>query len=79
MRKMKTFIGVLMLVFVLGLAAPQALAGDQHTPGVLQGPPAETAPGEVHTPGLAGEINAPPTLADWTKMLIQILGNSWKL
>jgi hypothetical protein len=58
MRKLKTFVAVLMLVLVLGLAAPQALAGDVQTPGVVSDP----TPGQIETLGAtndAGDLVAP--------------------
>ena len=68
MRKLKTFIAVLMLVFVLGLAAPQALASDVNstptTPGETSCPP-----GDGHTTGFA----------DWVDALSTIFGNSWTI
>jgi hypothetical protein len=47
MRKLKNIVAVLMLLFVLGLAAPQAFAGDVLTPGFT---------GDVQTPGITGDI-----------------------
>jgi hypothetical protein len=74
MRKLKTFVAVLMLVFVLGLAAPQALAGETSAPpapGETQSPPGETnsPPGDGHTTGFA----------DWASALSLIFGNSWTI
>ena len=68
MSKLKTFVAVLMLVFVLGLAAPQVLAGETQCPGALQTPPGETQtpPGEIQGPGFA----------DWARIIFQILGAS---
>lgn len=66
MRKLKTFIAVLMLLFVLGLAAPQALAGEIEIP-----------PGDTLTP--PGQIETPPGFADWANIIIQICGNSWSI
>jgi len=79
MSKLKTFVAVLMLIFVLGLAAPQALAGDMNEP-----------PGETNAPpGITGELNTPPApapgdtpgtgFASWAKIFFQILGNSWSV
>ena len=67
MRKLKRVIPVLMLVFVLGLAAPQALAGEVTTPPA----PGETScpPGDGHTTGFA----------DWVDALSTIFGNSWTI
>jgi hypothetical protein len=68
MRKLKTLVAILMLVFVLGLAAPQALAGETSTP---------PAPGETSTP--PGETSTPPGFADWASVLVQIFGQSWSV
>jgi hypothetical protein len=74
MRKLKTFVGVLMLAFVLGLAAPQALAGE------ITGPPApreiNTPPGETQTPPRDGHTTG---FADWASALSLIFGNSWTI
>ena len=66
MSKLKTFVAVLMLVFVLGLAAPQALAGDMNEP-----------PGETNAP--PGETQGPPSFADWASVLVQIFGQTWSV
>ena len=66
MRRLKTLIAVLMLVFVSGLAAPQALAGETSTP---------PAPGETSTP--PGETSTPPGFAASAGVLLQIHGQSW--
>ena len=90
MRKLKTFVAVLMLVFVLGIAVPQALAsggetqgpsitGTAESLGIIECPPAL---GETQGPGITdtppGEIST-PGFADWAKIIFQILGNSWNI
>jgi hypothetical protein len=62
MRKLKTFVAVVMLVFVLGLAAPQAFAGDIATPGYTE---PQEAPGDIGSPGFA----------DWAKIFFQMFVN----
>jgi len=94
MRKLKTFVAVLMLVFVLGIAVPQAFADGGETQG-----PSLTDPGDGHGPGMPGEINTPgitqgpgitdtppdpgdvqdPGFASWAKIIFQILGNGWNV
>lgn len=91
MRKLKTFVAVLMLVFVLGIAVPQALAGEVNTPpGETSGPP---APGETQGPSITGTAKSPgiiecppalgetqgPGFASWADIIFQILGNSWNI
>ena len=76
MRKVKTFLAVLMLVFVLGLATPQALAGDTLTPPGLTGE-TQTPPGQLDSP--PGTTQGPPGFADWANIIIQILGNGWNI
>jgi len=66
MRKLKKVVAVLMLVFMLGLAAPQALAGDMNDP-----------PGETNSP--PGETQTPPSFADWASVFVQILGQTWSV
>ena len=92
MRKLKTFVAVLMLVFVLGIAVQQAFAGDTMTPpGETQGPPVpgemNTPPGETQGPSLNGITDTPPApgevstpgFASWADIIFQILGNSWNI
>ena len=70
MRKLKTFVAVLMLVFVVGLAAPQALAGQIETPGFTE---PQNAPGDIDTPGITGEIHT-PGFATWAKIFFLMFG-----
>ena len=77
MRKLKKFVAVLMSVFVLGIAAPQALAGDMNTTPTTPGE-TNTPPGETSGPPAPGETQG-PTLAAWAKIILQILGNSWNI
>lgn len=74
MRKLKTFVAVLMLVFVLGLAAPQALAGDMHTPGFTEPGEMQSPPGQTETP--PGDTQG-PGLATWASTIFLILGSVW--
>ena len=67
MGKLKRFVAALMLLFVLNIAAPQALAGDVGFP-----------PGDIHIPGITGDILT-PGFADWASALVLILGNSWNV
>ena len=59
MRKLKIFVAVLMLVFVLGIAVPQAFADGGETQG-----PNLTDPGDGHGPGSPGQIETPGITAD---------------
>ena len=72
MRKLKTFVAALMLVFVLGISAPQTLAGE------LQTPPGntESSPGQTEAPpgGTQGT-----GFASWANMILQICGNGWNV
>ena len=78
MRKLKTFVAVLILVFVVGLAAPQASFADG---GETQGPSitgtaessgiTDTPPGEVNSP--PGDTQG-PGFATWAKIFFLIFG-----
>jgi hypothetical protein len=74
MRKLKTFVAALMLVFVLGIAAPQALAGDMNSPPAPAPGDVGFPPGDIHIPGRAA-----PGVAFWARTLVLILGNSWNV
>jgi hypothetical protein len=76
MRKLKTFVAVLMLVFVLGLAAPKASFADG---GVTQGPNFTQGVPNVAPEGVCGETQGPAGLADWAGIIFQILGNGWNV
>jgi hypothetical protein len=58
-RKLKKFVGVLMLVFVFVLASPQAWAGDIGTPGATGDMPGPGITGPQESPGVTGDIQAP--------------------
>jgi hypothetical protein len=87
MRKLKTFVAALMLVFVLGIAAPQALAGDMNSPPAPAPGDVGFPPGDIQTPGIAGDIHIPgktgemgtPGIAFWATTLVTVLGNSWNV
>ena len=89
MLTIKRIAAVLMLLAVLGLSAPQALADPgeiQSPPGETQTPPGETngpprgetsaPPGETNTP--PGEVNTPPAAGMSAWMLFQFLANGWR-
>jgi hypothetical protein len=65
MRKLKKVVTTLMLVLMLGLAAPQALAGEIPSTDVR-------APGDVQAPALIGDISC-PGFTDVVKLIIQIV------